>query len=92
MFAVFKRAISARSSHQCQSRLPCGSLPHARLFHSTSPLAVAVGDSIPNVELMESSPGNKVNLAHLLQKGKGLVIGVPAAFSELSLARMTTME
>ena len=41
---------------------------------------VKVGDSIPSVELVEGTPGNKVNLANEL-KGKGLIIGVPAAFS-----------
>lgn len=35
---------------------------------------------MPDVDLVEGSPGNKVNLAREL-KGKGLVIGVPAAFS-----------
>ncbi|THZ81414.1 peroxiredoxin [Aureobasidium pullulans] len=39
-----------------------------------------VGDSIPDIELMEDSPGNKVSIPKLL-KGKGLIIGVPAAFS-----------
>jgi len=35
-----------------------------------------------DVELMESSPGNKVNLSkELAGKPKGLIIGVPAAFS-----------
>jgi 2-Cys peroxiredoxin 5 len=42
---------------------------------------VKVGDSIPSVELFEDSPGNKVNLATELASGKGLIIGVPAAFS-----------
>ena len=42
---------------------------------------VKVGDSIPSVELVEGSPGNKVNLAKEL-KGKALIIGVPAAFSK----------
>ncbi|KAF2835191.1 AhpC/TSA family protein [Patellaria atrata CBS 101060] len=56
------------------------SLP-TRQFHSTSRAFVKVGDSIPsNVELMEDSPGNKVDIAKEL-KGKGLIIGVPAAFS-----------
>ncbi|KAK4691955.1 peroxiredoxin 5, partial [Lecanoromycetidae sp. Uapishka_2] len=41
---------------------------------------VKVGDSIPSVELVESNPGDKVNLAKVLT-GKGLIIGVPAAFS-----------
>jgi 2-Cys peroxiredoxin 5 len=33
-----------------------------------------VGDAIPDVELMEDSPGNKVSLAKEL-KGNGLIIG-----------------
>ncbi|KAF2134612.1 AhpC/TSA family protein [Dothidotthia symphoricarpi CBS 119687] len=51
-----------------------------RLFHASAPAFVKVGDKIPNVELMEDSPGNKVNLAKELT-GKGLIIGVPAAYS-----------
>ena len=58
----------------------CVSRTHASSFHSTSRLAVNIGDRIPDVELMETSPGNKVNVAKEL-KGKGLIIGVPAAFS-----------
>jgi len=41
---------------------------------------VQTGDSIPNVDLVENGPGDKVNLASELT-GKGLIIGVPAAFS-----------
>ena len=41
---------------------------------------VKVGDPIPSVELAEGGPGNKINLAKTLT-GKGLIIGVPAAFS-----------
>ncbi|TKA61221.1 hypothetical protein B0A49_08998 [Cryomyces minteri] len=55
-----------------------GSFPRSS-FHSTSRAFVKIGDGVPDVELMENSPGNKVNLAKEL-KGKGLVIGVPAAF------------
>ena len=47
-----------------------------RLFHSSAPAYVQVGDKIPDVELMEGSPGNKVSLAKEL-KGKGLIIGKP---------------
>jgi 2-Cys peroxiredoxin 5 len=54
--------------------------PQAALFHSTAPAFVQKGDSIPNLDLVEDSPGNKVNLANEL-KGKGVIIGVPAAFS-----------
>ncbi|EON67945.1 hypothetical protein W97_07442 [Coniosporium apollinis CBS 100218] len=52
----------------------------SRPFHHTPRALVKVGDSIPDVELMENSPGNKVKIANEL-KGKGLVIGVPAAYS-----------
>jgi 2-Cys peroxiredoxin 5 len=41
---------------------------------------VAVGDPLPDVDLVENSPGHKVNLRKEL-RGKGLIIGVPAAFS-----------
>ena len=44
-------------------------------------LQVKVGDSVPSVELFEDSPGNKVNIANELSSGKGVIIGVPAAFS-----------
>jgi hypothetical protein len=48
-----------------------------RLFHATAPTLVKVGDKLPNVELMENSPGNKVNIAEELKSGKGLIIGKP---------------
>lgn len=53
-----------------------------RTFHPTVINMVKVGDSIPNVDLVEGSPGDKVNLSKELASGKGLIIGVPAAFSE----------
>ncbi|KAI9877424.1 MAG: Peroxiredoxin-5, mitochondrial [Pleopsidium flavum] len=50
-------------------------------FHFSAPVLVQAGDSIPDLEVLaENSPGNKVNLAKEL-RGKGLIIGVPAAFS-----------
>jgi 2-Cys peroxiredoxin 5 len=45
-------------------------------FHASAPAFVRVGDKIPNVELMEGSPGNKVDIAAEL-KGDGLIIGEP---------------
>ena len=51
-------------------------------FHSTAPAFVKVGDKIPDVELMEGSPGNKVSIAKEL-KGNGLIIGTSF---ELALA------
>ena len=50
------------------------------LFHSTRPAFVKAGDKLPNTDLVEGSPGNKVNIAQTLT-GKGVIIGVPAAFS-----------
>lgn len=44
-------------------------------------MQVKVGDSIPDVEVWEDSPSNKINLAKELATGKGLIIGVPAAYS-----------
>lgn len=53
-----------------------------RSFHNTAQQNVAVGDRIPDgIDLVENSPGNKVLLAKELSRGRGLVIGVPAAFS-----------
>jgi hypothetical protein len=50
-------------------------------FHASARANVKVGDSLPNLGVLhESSPGTKINLAKELT-GKGLVIGVPAAFS-----------
>lgn len=55
----------------------------AALFHNTAPAFVQKGDAIPNLDvLVENSPGNKINLANEI-KGKGVIIGVPAAFSAL---------
>lgn len=45
-----------------------------RLFHASAPAFVNVGDKLPDVELVEGSPGNKVNLAKELT-GKGVIIG-----------------
>ena len=45
---------------------------------------VKVGASIPSVDLYETTPGTKVDLSKELSSGKGLIIGVPAAFSKFS--------
>lgn len=56
----------------------------SRAFHSSRPLAVSQGDSIPNLDVLtENSPGNKVNLAAELASGKGVIVGTPGAFSNL---------
>jgi len=41
---------------------------------------VKAGDKLPDIDLVEGSPGNKVNLSKELT-GKGVIVGVPAAFS-----------
>ncbi|WPH00090.1 AhpC/TSA family protein [Acrodontium crateriforme] len=75
-----------------RSALPQHHLP-LRRFHAAphAGLRVQVGHDLPDVELVENSPGNKVSIAQELRAataggdggggGKGLVIGVPAAFS-----------
>jgi peroxiredoxin len=65
--ASFRRAALAR--------------PAARSFHSTPRAMVRVGQEIPSLELLEDSPGNKVDLAEEFGRGNGYIIGVPAAFS-----------
>lgn len=52
-----------------------------RSFSTSFAKMVKVGDSIPSVELAETTPGTKINLEKELASGKGLIIGVPAAFS-----------
>jgi hypothetical protein len=46
-----------------------------RLFHASAPVLVKVGDKLPDIDLVEGSPGNKVNLAKELT-GKGIIIGL----------------
>ncbi|KAL1788720.1 peroxiredoxin-5, mitochondrial [Sigmodon hispidus] len=55
----------------------------ARSFSSTA-VAMApikVGDAIPSVEVFEGEPGKKVNLAELFKGKKGVLFGVPGAFT-----------
>lgn len=55
----------------------------SRGFHSTRPAFVSVGDAIPNLEVLtEGSPANKLNLRKEFGAAKGLIIGVPGAFSK----------
>jgi hypothetical protein len=51
----------------------------ARHFASATRCRVQLGDSLPDVELFEGSPGNKVNISKELT-GKGVIVGVPAAY------------
>lgn len=40
-----------------------------------------MGDAIPSVEVFEGEPGKKVNLAELFKGKKGVLFGVPGAFT-----------
>ena len=40
-----------------------------------------VGDAVPNVDLFEGTPGDKVNLADVCKEGKVVIFGVPGAFT-----------
>lgn len=75
---------AARTRSVVSSALRSSTHNTFRSFHASKPIMVKVGDSIPDIELMEDSPGNKVSIPKLL-KGKGLIIGVPAAFSKIAV-------
>ncbi|CAK7197790.1 hypothetical protein SEUCBS139899_000438 [Sporothrix eucalyptigena] len=73
-------AFAARSASTSMPRVAAA--PAIRCFHAARPLFVKVGQEVPDLEvLVEGSPGNKVNLAEEFQKGDGIIIGVPGAFS-----------
>uniref|UniRef100_A0A5F8GCP3 thioredoxin-dependent peroxiredoxin n=1 Tax=Monodelphis domestica TaxID=13616 RepID=A0A5F8GCP3_MONDO len=40
-----------------------------------------VGDALPSVEVFEGEPSNKVNVAELFKGKKGVLFGVPGAFT-----------
>lgn len=77
--------LPAAAVGRCARRLPQLSPTRHRPFHASRPGWVAVGSPLPDVDLVEHSPGNKVNLFDEI-KGKGLIIGVPAAFSMSALS------
>ena len=61
----------------------------ARLLSSTSAIMIKAGDTIPEVTLVEDSPGNIVELHKEIGTGNALIVGVPAAFSMVLLAIST---
>lgn len=66
-------------------RISVGYRAHRALFHASAPSLVKTGDSLPDLEVLnEDTPGTKINLAREIT-GKGLIIGVPAAFSTYTL-------
>ncbi|XP_019501039.1 PREDICTED: peroxiredoxin-5, mitochondrial [Hipposideros armiger] len=58
-------------------------LGRARCFRSAAAAMapIKVGDAIPSVVVYEGQPGNKVNLAELFKGKKGVLFGVPGAFT-----------
>ncbi|PWW80596.1 Redoxin [Tuber magnatum] len=53
-----------------------------RGFHASPGTCIEVGDPVPNIQLREDTPGNKVSIAQELEgKRKALILGVPGAFS-----------
>ncbi|XP_069501247.1 peroxiredoxin-5, mitochondrial [Ambystoma mexicanum] len=64
------------------------SLPVLRVARSASSsyravrtMALKVGDALPNVEVFECEPGHKVSVAEIFKGKKGILFGVPGAFT-----------
>lgn len=55
----------------------------ARGFRSSvaAMASIKVGDAVPSVTVFEKEPGNKLNLAELFKNKKGVLFGVPGAFT-----------
>lgn len=52
-----------------------------RTFQTTKMVQIKVGDSVPNIDLYEDSPANKVNLAELCAGKKVVLFAVPGAYT-----------
>ncbi|KAH6653205.1 redoxin [Truncatella angustata] len=76
-FSSLPRALGQRAAPRVAP-----AVTRASQFHTSRSLFVRPGDKLPQTDLVENSPGNKVNLAEEFTNVKrGIVIGVPAAFS-----------
>ena len=72
---AFVEAVDCGSFSAAARRMPLvRPVAGRRLFHASAPAFVKVGDKLPDVDLVEGSPGNKVNLARELT-GKGVIVG-----------------
>ena len=40
-----------------------------------------IGDTLPSIELQEGTPKDKVNIADLFKGKRGILFGVPGAFT-----------
>ncbi|OCT81727.1 peroxiredoxin-5, mitochondrial [Xenopus laevis] len=47
----------------------------------TRAMSIKVGDPLPNVQVYEGGPGNKVNIKDVFGNNKGVLFGVPGAFT-----------
>ncbi|KAK1335506.1 hypothetical protein QTO34_003292 [Cnephaeus nilssonii] len=81
--AVAVRCAAAAGGGGCVEGGLEWTLSRARGFRSAA-VAMApikVGDAIPSVVVFEGQPGNKVDLAELFKGKKGVLFGVPGAFT-----------
>ncbi|XP_037373547.1 peroxiredoxin-5, mitochondrial [Talpa occidentalis] len=82
VLAVVERAAAARAGGALKTGAARTS-GGARGFRSSvaAMAPIKVGDAIPSVVVFEKEPGNKVNLAELFKGKKGVLFGVPGAFT-----------
>jgi len=81
-FTSLGRASSRLSSHLVGGNSYLRSKSIITSHFSTTKMApVQVGDAVPNVDLFEGTPGDKVNLAEVCKEGKVVIFGVPGAFT-----------
>merc|ERR1711997_731814 len=81
-FTSLRRASSRLSSHLVGGNSYLRSKSIITSHFSTTKMApVQVGDAVPNVDLFEGTPGDKVNLAEVCKEGKVVIFGVPGAFT-----------
>ncbi|XP_039219354.1 peroxiredoxin-5, mitochondrial isoform X2 [Crotalus tigris] len=59
----------------------CGATRRAFASGAAAMAALKIGDKLPNVEVYEGDPSNKVNLSSLFKGKKGILFGVPGAFT-----------
>lgn len=53
----------------------------SRSFSTSSSRNIAVGDKLPDITVFEETPGGKVELGSLFAGKKGVLFGVPGAFT-----------
>jgi len=58
-----------------------------RQFHSSFVTGIKTGDAVPNIPLYGKSPGDEIDFASIVSKGKHLLVFVPGAYSPGCSAR-----